>query len=93
LSVLTNSWATFQELGKTEYLDIVVSGPGRVSGTTGRGEVVSLSKTQKVLFSVAAVGGAAGLAGLGTFAAFTDTDSGTQEMRSFGQRNWRVRMR
>lgn len=43
---------------------------------------MSLSKTQKVLFSVAAVGGAAGLAGLGTFAAFTDTDSGTQQISS-----------
>jgi spore coat-associated protein N len=43
---------------------------------------VSLSKTQKLLFSVAAVGGAAGLAGLGTFAAFTDTDSGTQQISS-----------
>ena len=43
---------------------------------------MSLSKTQKMLFSVAAVGGAAGLAGLGTFAAFTDTDSGTQQISS-----------
>lgn len=43
---------------------------------------MNLTRTQKVLFSVAAVGGAAGLAGLGTFAAFTDTDSGTQEIRS-----------
>lgn len=41
---------------------------------------MSLSTTQKVLFSVAAVGGAAGLAGLGTFAAFTDTDTGTQQI-------------
>lgn len=41
---------------------------------------MSLSKTQKVLFSVAAVGGAAGLAGLGTFAAFTDTGTGTQQI-------------
>lgn len=43
---------------------------------------MSLSKTQKVLSSVATVGGAAGRAGLGTFAAFTDTDSGTQQMSS-----------
>ena len=43
---------------------------------------MSPSTTQKVLFSVAAVGGAAGLAGLGTYAAFTGTGSGTQEIRS-----------
>ena len=41
---------------------------------------MDLTKTQKVLLSVAAVGGAAGLAGLGTFAAFSDTDTGTQQI-------------
>jgi spore coat-associated protein N len=41
---------------------------------------VNLTRTQKVLLSVAAVGGAAGLAGLGTFAAFSDTDTGTQQI-------------
>ncbi len=39
-----------------------------------------LTKTQKVLLSVGVVGGAAGLAGLGTFAAFTDTGTGTQQV-------------
>lgn len=39
-----------------------------------------LTKTQKVLMSVGVVGGAAGLAGLGTFAAFTDTGTGTQQI-------------
>lgn len=39
-----------------------------------------LTKTQKVLLSVGAVGAAAGLAGLGTFAAFTDTGTGTQQI-------------
>ena len=41
---------------------------------------MSLTKSQKILVSVAAVGGAAGLAGLGTFAAFTDTGTGTQQI-------------
>ena len=41
-----------------------------------------MTKTQKVLLSVAAIGGAAGLAGLGTFAAFTDTGTGTQQISS-----------
>ncbi len=41
---------------------------------------MSLSRTQKVLLSVGAVGAAASIAGLGTFATFTDTDTGAQKI-------------
>ena len=36
-----------------------------------------MTKTRKILLSLAAVGAAAGIAGLGTFATFTDSDSAT----------------
>lgn len=41
-----------------------------------------MSASRKILLSVGAVGLAAGIAGLGTFATFTDTDSGTHTIAS-----------
>ncbi len=43
---------------------------------------MSLTKSQKILTSIAAVGTTAAIAGLGTFATFTDTSTGAQQISS-----------
>lgn len=43
---------------------------------------MNLTKIQKLLLSVGAVGATAAIAGLGTFATFTDTDTGAQTISS-----------
>jgi predicted ribosomally synthesized peptide with SipW-like signal peptide len=48
----------------------------RATGRSQEGDV-KLSKTRKILLSVGAVGAAASIAGLGTFATFTSSDAAT----------------